>query len=607
MKKIKINIDRAPVSKKEIDSKRNFEHVLKQVMSYSKPFYQTKIFLNSILVILFTTVVVYTVVKLEKEVKKIKEHENDGYTQISTVKEVGSIDSLKTQEFVVQIDRDTILETAEGATIKISAGSLQSINKNVVLFVKEAYTMEDIIRAGLTTKSGKDLLSSGGMFYVQAKDSVHVKIVKPLSISVPTDDVNSNMKLYKGQTTPLGKIDWQNPVELNSDTTKVVSQGEQLFMENCKSCHALGKESVGPDLAYIGKRRDFDFIKRYIKNSTVVIAGACQYGAVGDTVYSFNPNDEYAVCLNNAYGESIMTSFPTLNHKDIKAICDYFNDESKRRKLPYPKDELYINFQKCKTYKALMSKLYTQKDNLKSKRTNINKINNGLFVSEVNRSVQILQMPSNAAVMNTEERKSLVNATYQRSEYYQVEINTFGWYNIDMLMKNAPGLIPSNLIVNVNESFVNTFQIYLVLPDMKVHASGGLLKDKKDVYGFYEDNGNIKLPQGKTAHVYLAGEKNGQLLYAAATFVTDTLNKLSLNPIFISKEEFNVKIKELLHAEGISIKAKDSKNAAAMRKIDSDLNALDEKIKEAEKVAPKDCDCGCVSESVDSFVVIMAH
>ena len=596
MKKIKINIDRAPVSKEEIDGKRNFESILKQVMSYSKPFYQTKLFLNSILVILFTTVVMYTVVKLEKKVQETKEHENDGYAQISTVKEVGSIDSLKTQSYVVQIDRDTILETAEGATIKIAAGSLQSTNKNVVLFVKEAYTMEDMIRAGLTTKSGKDLLSSGGMFYIQAKDSANVKITKPLSIAVPTDEVNADMKLFTGQTTPLGKIDWQNPVELKSDTTKVVSAGQQLFEENCKSCHTLGKESVGPDLAYIGKRRDFDWIKRFVLLPASMISGG-EYAYDVDRVVDYS-NDEYACCLYQKYNKSMMTSF-TFSDKEVIALINYCNDESKRLKLPYPKDELYINFQKCKTYKALMSKLYAQKDKLKNKRAD-KIVDNGPFVKQVNQSMQLLQLPSNAAGISSVDRKSYIYPVTKQAEYYQVEINTFGWYNIDMLTKNVPGLVLSKLIVNVNESFVNTFQIYFVLPDMKVHAYGGLLKNKKDAYGFYEDNGNIKLPQGKTAHVYLVGEKNGQLLYAAATFVTDTLNKLTLSPTFISKQSFNVKIKELLGTEGISVKAKDSKNAPAIREIDLDLNALDEKIKEAEKLALKDCDCGCGGEMESS-------
>jgi hypothetical protein len=614
MKKIKINIDRAPVSKEEIDSKRNFENILERVMSCSKPFYKTKIFLNSILVILFTTVVVYTVVKLEDKVKDTKAHENDGYAQLSTVKEVGFIDSLRTQEFVVQIDRDTILHTEEGAIIKIAAGSLTSTDKNVVLLVKEAYALEDMIRAGLATKSGKDLLSSGGMFYIQAKNSANVKINKPLSIAVPTDEVNPEMKLFTGQTTPLGKIDWQDPVALKTDTTKVVSEGETLFKENCKSCHLLGQESVGPDLAYIGKRRDFDFIKRYIKNSTAVIAGACgdyaglvvvDSSAAGITYIvdeMDHSNDEYAVCLNNAYNKSIMTAFPALTDKDIKALCDYFNDESKRLKLSYPKDELYINFQKCKTYKALMSKLYAQKNVLKDKRTN--KVgDNGAFVKQVDRSMRQLQMPNNAVNLSNEERKSLIEVQYKPAEYYEVEINTFGWYNIDIMIKNVPGIKDSKLFVQVSDSFANQFQIYLVLPEAKIYGAGGLLKDKKDVYGFYEDNGNIKLPQGKTAHVYLVGEKDGQLLYAAATFVTDTLTNLSLNPTVISKGDFNLKIKELLQTEGMSVKAKDSKNAAMLRRIDSDLNALEEKIKEAEKSAPKDCDCGCKSEEESADVV----
>ncbi|WP_018342242.1 c-type cytochrome [Cytophaga aurantiaca] len=621
MKKIKINIDRAKVSKEEIDSKRNFENILAKVMSYSKPFYKTKIFLNSILVMLFATVVVYTVSQLEKKVRETKAHENDGYAQISTAKEIGSIDSLKTQEFVVQIDRDTILETAEGAVIKIAAGSLVSTNAAVVLLVKEAYNMEDMIRAGLTTKSGKELLSSGGMFYIQAKDSAHVKIAKPLFIDVPTDEVDSKMKLYKGGTTPLGKIDWQEPVALKKDTAKIVSRGEILFKENCKSCHTLGKESVGPDLAYIGKRRDFDWLKRYVRNSSLMIAQACggtseevayvEYDSISTNVvykqksgqdyaaataeesgvdYS---NDEYAVCLFNANSKAVMTAFPTLSEKEIKALANYCNDESKRLKLPYPKDELYINFQKCKTYKALMSKLYEQKYKLQNKRAD-KIVDNGPFVKVVNQSMQVLQMPSNAARISNDDRKSYVYSVTKQAEYYQVEVSAFGWHNIDMLTKNIPGVAASKLFVHVADSFAKQFQIYLILPDTKVYGAGGLLKDKKDVYGFYEDNGNINLPQGKTAHVYLVGEKNRQLLYAAATFVIDTLNNIRLEPIVISKEIFNKKIKELLQTESMSVQAKDSKNAAKIRKIDSDLDALEEKIKEAKKTAPKDCDCGCI-------------
>ncbi len=632
MKKIKINIDRAQVSKEEIESKRNFEQVLQQVLGYSKPFYQTNLFLNSILVILFATAVGYTVVKLNEQVAKEKAQDTVAITEVSATEEIasagmkiGSIDSLQTQEFIVQINKDAVLKTAAGAVVKIPAGTLQAADTNVVLVVKEAYTMEDMIRAGLTTKTGNELLSSGGMFYIQAKDSAHVKITKPLAIDIPTAEVDADMKLFTGQKTASGRIDWQNPTELKKETSKAISEGEQLFKANCKSCHTLGKESVGPDLAYIGQRRDFDWIVRYVQNSSKMIDAACgerkearningRYGAYAifsaDTMaakaenrYAVDySNDAYAICLYNAYNKSVMPSFPTLSKKEISAMCDYFNDESKRLKLPYPKDEAYINFQKCKTYKTLMADLTAKKNALKNKRSGMDQIEYKVFSGKINRSAQILQLPGNAANLNRDARKALISTSYGRTEYYQVEIKSFGWFNIDRLTKNMPGLVASKLVVNVPAAFMHTFQIYLVLPEMKVHAGGGLLKGSNEEYGFYEDDGNIMLPQGKTAHVYLAGEKDGKLIYAAATFVTDKVNKLSLNPAVILNETFNIKIKELINTEGISIKASDSKNAAALREMDAAIIMLDQKIEETEKMKPANCDCNCEkAEPVNSI------
>jgi hypothetical protein len=160
--------------------------------------------------------------------------------------------------------------------------------------------------------------------------------------------------------------------------------------------------------------------------------------------YIIYSNDEYAICLNNAYKKSVMTAFPTFSDKEIKALCYYLNTESERLNLAYPKDELYVHSQKCKTYKALISKLYAQKSKLKSKRTD-KIVDNGPFVKQVNRSIQFLQLPDNASNMSMQERKSLIHIEYQQAEYYQVEINTFGWYNIDMLSKNIPGVVDSKV------------------------------------------------------------------------------------------------------------------------------------------------------------------
>jgi hypothetical protein len=605
MKKIKININRAPVSKEEIESKRNFESVLAGLKAFSKPFYQTRLFLNGLIGIAFTAIILFTFFKLEKEAHHANITVDDGYVILPEAKKISTTDSLQTQEFIVNVHKDTLIRTAKGARIKIPADALQSNNSEAVLLVKEAYSIEDIVRAGLTTKTGKDLLSSSGMFYIQAKDTAAVHIKKPLSVSIPTEQIDYAMQVYQGKSAPGDKIDWELPKPLKNVSKDVVSKGEELFKENCKSCHRLGEDAVGPDLAYIGRRRDFDWIVRFVQNNAVFRAGGGYgYDAVVmadgrygyDTVFSEYDNDHsdfrYAICIYEKYKKSEMTAFPTLSKLDIKELCDYINIESEKRKLPYPDDELYICYQKCKTYNALISKLHAKKNVLKSKRAD-KIVDNGLFVEEVNQSIGVLQMPAQGSVLTAPQRKSLVNKNYKDAEYYQVEINTFGWYNIDVLTKDIPGLLDSKLIVTVDENYLNKFQLYLVLPSMKVYTDGGLLKDKKDTYGFYEDNGSIKLPQNTTAYVYMVGEENGQLLYASAVFQTQKDNAIKLVPELISKEAFNIKIKQLLNFDGMSVQAKDSKNAAIIRDIDKQVNAVDLQIKEAEKLKPTECDCNC--------------
>jgi predicted small secreted protein len=86
----------------------------------------------------------------------------------NTNKKTGSLiskpDDIKAGEYVVNIDRDTTLETKNGALLKIPKGSLTTDKGNTVtLEIKEAYSMQQMILAGLTTGSNGDPLSSGGM------------------------------------------------------------------------------------------------------------------------------------------------------------------------------------------------------------------------------------------------------------------------------------------------------------------------------------------------------------------------------------------------------------------------------------------------------------
>ena len=74
--------------------------------------------------------------------------------------------NLPPQLFNIDITKDTTLITLNGCLVKIPAGSLQSTTNPVKIIIKEALKIEDILLAGLITKSGNDILSSAGMVYI---------------------------------------------------------------------------------------------------------------------------------------------------------------------------------------------------------------------------------------------------------------------------------------------------------------------------------------------------------------------------------------------------------------------------------------------------------
>ena len=79
---------------------------------------------------------------------------------------------LSSQIFSLNTHRDTVLLTKGGCIIRLPKESLQSDNVDIKLEVKEAVTNTDIVLAGLTTMSGKQFLSSGGMIFIINKSII---------------------------------------------------------------------------------------------------------------------------------------------------------------------------------------------------------------------------------------------------------------------------------------------------------------------------------------------------------------------------------------------------------------------------------------------------
>lgn len=90
--------------------------------------------------------------------------------------------------------------------------------------------------------------------------------------------------------------------------------GAALFKSNCTQCHSIGKGTViGPDLKDVHKRRQDDWLAKWIRNSQAVIKSG----------------DKYAVDLYNKYNRTVMTNF-NLKEDEMKALLTYMKDESTR-------------------------------------------------------------------------------------------------------------------------------------------------------------------------------------------------------------------------------------------------------------------------------------
>jgi mono/diheme cytochrome c family protein len=92
-----------------------------------------------------------------------------------------------------------------------------------------------------------------------------------------------------------------------------ITAGQTLFNGNCKSCHKIHTESVGPALAGVYDRApSIEWIVGWVHNSSKVVASG----------------DEYGLAIFEKYKKSKMTDFTTLKDDQILTILAYIKAET---------------------------------------------------------------------------------------------------------------------------------------------------------------------------------------------------------------------------------------------------------------------------------------
>ncbi len=92
-----------------------------------------------------------------------------------------------------------------------------------------------------------------------------------------------------------------------------IAEGEQIFKNNCSTCHAVTDEVVvGPGLKGILQRRPIDWIIKWVNNPQAVIASG----------------DKYAVDLYNKMNKAQMTAYPGYSAAQITSVIAYVDAQA---------------------------------------------------------------------------------------------------------------------------------------------------------------------------------------------------------------------------------------------------------------------------------------
>jgi mono/diheme cytochrome c family protein len=445
--------------------------------------------------------------------------------------------NLPEQTFTINTAQDTTVITKQGIKIHIPAGAIDAVDKAVTLTVKEALTLDEILKAGLTTTTGNQLLASDGMFYIGTKEKASIK--KPLQIFLPTPAADNNMQLYKGVEND-GKIDWRQPAKLNTAETNMTDSGEVLFKTNCTSCHSVDKELTGPALLWEDKYRPLRWLRDFTRNNFKL----------------FKSGDRYTCCLLKKYlSKGAMTNFDFLSDYQIDAMYRYIDKESKRLGIPYDSTDGYRDCDSCYYYKDYFYKLQHARDSLVKTNSNMVDIN--------------MIPPDNVEYVDKVSPTNLVSPTTYNAEYYQFDVTSFGWFNVDALLLNYSNLAACNVKVKINNAVTKRVEVFFVLPSFKVFQEGGLLADKTN-YGFYTDDGELKLPQGANAFVFALGEERGKMYFGETPFVTSPEQLLNIDMHESTKKQIE-HFFATAQAGKIKLSVSKTKNFKTIKAIDDEI------------------------------------
>ncbi len=297
---------------------------------------------------------------------------------------------------------------------------------------------------------------------------------------------------------------------------------------------------------------------------------------------------------------SVPPLFPDLQPGEILAVYRYIQNESNKSNLPLPA-HAYLDdcIDSCKRYKEKVGWLQREKYIIEQQKKGLIK-DNGPLVDIKTNSNPIAPNTENAPPLVFEEKVSPKNYD---ATYYQFTIENFGWYNIDVLLKDVNGVEESELFVRIVGEYRERIKVFLIIPSVKVYGEGGPAERNPDEFAFFYKNGKMPLPQNVKAYIMAVTETANSVAFSLQEFTTGRQQQLDISLKASTKKEFEAAI-QAISLDKLNIKVTDAKNATAIRETDKNIKSIDAEIKKAENLKPRGCDCDCWQNQISPIDTI---
>jgi mono/diheme cytochrome c family protein len=455
----------------------------------------------------------------------------------SSPKKILNNKNLRLQHYLIDNSRDTVLIANRGGFFKISKGSFDA-DGMIDIEIKEAYSPVEILYAGLTTESNGRLLESGGMFYINAKSNgKELNLIKPIDVSIPSNYINSDMQVFKGEEMTDGTINWIDPQPIKDTLPEIdsLAVGKQLFQTNCRSCHDLEKESTGPALLGLENRvPNRAILKEYIKNPS---KAAVKY--------------QYFRCLQHKYAPRLMTAFPDFGDDGLDLILDYIKNETTKKLGEVETTDLFKLAQeteycdKPENYKCGADTIYVDTSGRYPPTDNFMDLH-----EEATKADSLDEQYKNPDSLERVQRMGLIDVVRTNGRY-DFAVVTLGWFNIDAFYEGMEGTEIVDLFVKTNSTLNNKLEIHVFFPAKKL-LTVGTYHPEDSLFHFEKYKGSIPLYMNDEAVAFAVGSIGEKIYYGIKSFKVAKLQTISLDIKETTADELK-KAFETMKLDGIDL------------------------------------------------------